>query len=109
MWTEPIEPPSRETDVAMPRIEETADRPQCRRLAGAVAADQRDDPLLLDGERNAFQRLDLVIEDMDIVDLEKRHRATLRRHPKRVPSVWLRDRPRSPPGPPVPRAGALRR
>src|SRR6185437_1322764 len=65
-----------EADLAAPRMQEAADRAQRRRLAGAVGADQGDDLLLLDGERDAFQRLDVVVEDVDVVDLELGHRGS---------------------------------
>src|SRR5262249_23168193 len=48
-----------------------------RGLAGAVGHHQGHDLALLDRDRDALQRLDVVVEDVNVVDLEKRHRASL--------------------------------
>ena len=42
------------------------DRLQRGGLARAVAADEGDDLALVDGERDAFQRLDLAVADVDV-------------------------------------------
>ena len=43
------------------------------RLAGAVGADDRDDPPRFHLERNAVQRLGATVEDVEIADAQERH------------------------------------
>ena len=64
------------TDVAGARRRQARDRAQRRRLAGAVGADQRDALALLDGQRDALERLDVAVVGVDVVDLEHRHQLT---------------------------------
>ena len=58
-------------------MQQPADGSQRRRLAGAVRPDERDDLLRLDLERDALERLDIVVEDMNVVDFEKSHAVSL--------------------------------
>src|SRR5262245_11871665 len=62
---------AREPDVARGR-HETGDRPQRRRLAGAVPAEDRDDLALPHAQRNAVQRLDGPVARVDVCELEQR-------------------------------------
>src|SRR4051794_14174523 len=61
-----------EEDAAGPRRHDARDRPQRRRLARAVGADERDDLALVDLERDALERLDRAVEGMDVLDDEDR-------------------------------------
>src|SRR5205823_597414 len=55
------------------------DRPERRRLAGAVRAEHRGDLPLLDRERDAVQRLYRTVARFDALELEQgRHEATPR-------------------------------
>src|ERR1700683_496257 len=58
-------------------MKEPANRPQSGRLAGAVRSDERYDLPLLDLDRDALESLDVVVIDMNFVDLEKSHAASL--------------------------------
>src|SRR4029078_1084872 len=61
---------------ALPRAQHAGDRAQRGRLSSAVAADERDDLALLDGERDPLQRLDVPVVGVDSLDLEDGHQAT---------------------------------
>jgi hypothetical protein len=50
-------------------------RPDQRRLAGAVGADDGDDGALLDVERNAVERLDVAVENIEVLDAQH-HKAS---------------------------------
>jgi hypothetical protein len=50
--------------------QQAGDGAQGRRLAGAVAADERDDRAGLDGEGDARERRDGAVGHVEIVDLE---------------------------------------
>ena len=43
---------------------------ECRRLAGAIGANDGDDAALLDGQRHAIQRLRVAIEYVEVLDRE---------------------------------------
>ena len=62
------------TNCTLARVQQSTDRAQRGRFAGAVAAHQSDDLPFLHRKRNAFQRLDLVVEHVDVVDLQQCHR-----------------------------------
>ena len=55
------------------------DRPQERRLAGAVGADQRDDLGLIDGERHFAHRLQQAVAHVEPFDPDEAHAAPLPR------------------------------
>ena len=55
-----------ELDRPAPRMVEPVDRPQRRRLARAVRADQRHDLALVHLDRDALQRLDRAVERLDV-------------------------------------------
>ena len=57
--TEACKLPAVEADLPLSRMQQAADRTQRGRIAGAVAAHERDDLPLLHGKRDAFQRLDI--------------------------------------------------
>ena len=63
------------------------DRAQRRRLAGAVGADQRDDLALVDGQRDALERLDRAVVGLDVVQLEQRRADAVGAAPRRLASV----------------------
>jgi hypothetical protein len=42
-------------------------------LAGAVGADQGDDLAGMDFERDAFQRLNLAVEGVDVIQFQQHH------------------------------------
>src|SRR5207302_2597494 len=51
--------------------EQPRDRPEGRGLAGAVRAEERDDPAARNAERHALEDLDhVMVDDLDIVDEE---------------------------------------
>ena len=52
-------------DAAGRRPQQARDRAQKRALAGAVAADQRDDVALLDREIDAAQHADMAVADIE--------------------------------------------
>ena len=55
---------------------QAGDGAQDRGLAGAVGADQRDGLALVDVERHALQRIDVVVVELDVREREKlRHRS----------------------------------
>jgi hypothetical protein len=59
--------------------QQVRDRLETRRFAGAVSAEQRDDPALRDSQRDAFKHQnDMVIDNLDIVDCEQRSRRSRR-------------------------------
>src|SRR5260370_40411357 len=62
-------------------MQESADRAERRGLAGAIGAYQRDDLVLLDRDRDALERFDVVVEDVDVVYFEERHGVSLRPEP----------------------------
>ena len=55
-------------------LDDARDRPQRRRLARAVGADQRDDLARLDLQRDALERVDVAVVRVDVAQLERRHR-----------------------------------
>ena len=59
-----------ETDGTAPWWREAKDGADCRRLAGAVGAEEGDDLRLADSQRRAEQRLRLAVEGLDGGDLE---------------------------------------
>src|SRR5207245_8779577 len=61
-----------EANVSGGRTEQAGQRAQRRRLAGAVATDQRDDLPGLDGEADALDRFDRTIGNPEVLDLEQR-------------------------------------
>lgn len=71
MWADVDDAPPPESNVARPGPQQAADGMQDRRLAGAVGTDQGNDLRVLDGKRDALQRLDVAVEDVDGIDLEK--------------------------------------
>ena len=55
--------------IAALRTQQIGDRLQRRRLAGAVRAEERDDPPLGNLERHALQHEDhVIVDDLDVVD-----------------------------------------
>src|SRR5207244_2858143 len=60
-----------ERDRAAARMIEPVDRPQRRRLPGAVRPDQGHDLALVHLEGDPFQRLDRAVERLDVLDLEQ--------------------------------------
>ena len=60
------------TNVAL-AADEAAERPQRRRLAGAVGAEKRGHAALLDGEIEPEQRLRGTVERLEPLHLEDRH------------------------------------
>src|SRR4051794_6045968 len=63
-------------DVAVRRAEQTGDGAQRRRLARAVAADERDDLTGFDAEADALDGLDGAVGDAEVFDLEQRRHAS---------------------------------
>src|SRR4029077_5919213 len=59
-----------ETDPPAARGDESVDRPQRRRLAGAVRADPRHDLALVHIDRAALERVDRAVERVYVLDLE---------------------------------------
>ena len=59
-----------EADAALLRAEQAGDGAQGGGLARAVAADERDDPTGLDGERHVAQRADGAVADFKVLDGE---------------------------------------
>ena len=53
-------------DLAAADLAQAGDGAQDRGLAGAVGADQRDRLALVDLERHAFQRVDVVVVELDV-------------------------------------------
>ena len=66
-----------EHDGAVRRLDQTGDRLQQRRLAGAVGAEQRDDLAFVDLEVHAEQHLHAVVVHVDVADEEQLHLALL--------------------------------
>ena len=70
---EPVDPLALEQDRALGHlaalgVKEVGDRLERRRLAGAVGAEQRDDPALRHAERHALQdERDRIVDDLDVV------------------------------------------
>src|SRR6266498_3013460 len=60
-----------EGDPPGERWDDPGDRAQGGRLARAVGADERDDLALVDGQRDALQRLDRPVERVELLDLEE--------------------------------------
>ena len=69
-----VDPLAAELDLALAGAELAGDRPQRRRLAGPVRADERDDLALVDRERDAAQGMDRAVVGVDVVELEECHR-----------------------------------
>ena len=84
------------------RRQQSHDRREQRRLAGAVGADDRDDAAFGDRQRNAVHRLDLAVGDVQVDDLQQY--AHGRRSIKPPPG-----KPRAPPGCAGYRPAVLRR
>src|SRR5438132_10128221 len=61
---------SLEADAPTARVVQPVDRPERRRLAGAVRADQRHHLAVLDLDRDPLQRLDRAVEGLDVFQLE---------------------------------------
>ena len=61
-----------ERDAALPDASEAGDRAQDRGLAGAVGADQRDGLPLPQLDRDAFQRIDVIVVELDVAESEQR-------------------------------------
>jgi hypothetical protein len=59
-----------ELDRTLSWTVEPVDRAQRRGLAGAVRTDERDDLAGLDAERDALERVDRPVVDVDVVELE---------------------------------------
>src|SRR5690349_5800771 len=76
---QPDEIPAAEGDPAA-GPHHPADRPQRRRLAGAVRAEQRDHLALADGEVDPVQRADLPVRGGEVLDLEQRGHAGVPRY-----------------------------
>src|SRR4051794_24811160 len=77
-----------EHDPSGARRHDAGDRPQRRRLAGAVRADQRDDLTLVDLERDALERLDRAVEGVDVLH-EEDGLVAVRRGPVAGAHAWL--------------------
>ena len=59
-------------DEAVFRLEQAADGPQGRRLAGAVGPQQRDDAACGNAQAHAAQDLDdVVVNDFNVVDVQQ--------------------------------------
>ena len=71
--TEAVDPLAAQPDLALARLEQPGDRPQCRGLARAVRADEGDDLALLDVDRDAAQGVDRAVVGVDVVELEQGH------------------------------------
>ncbi len=69
-------------DRAAARPEQTGESFQRRRLARAVAAEQRDQLAPRDAEGHAFERVNRVVVDVDGVNVE--HFSTNRRFPDKL-------------------------
>ncbi len=63
-------------DPAAFRAKQSGDGLKRGGLARAVAADERDDLALIDLDRDALDRLDLSVVDVDVLDLEKHYDAS---------------------------------
>src|SRR5207248_163933 len=61
-----------EADRAAPRPHDARDRPEQRRLPGAIGADHGDDLARRDRQGDAPQRLDGPVRDDEVVNLEHR-------------------------------------
>src|SRR4051794_19568638 len=61
-----------EFNVAGTRFQQPRNGTKCRRLAGSVGSDQRDDLALADFEAHVMQRLRLTISDLDIAQRQDR-------------------------------------
>ena len=59
-----------EADAALAGAVEPVDRAKRRRLARAVGADQRHDLACADPERDALERVDRAVVEVDVVQLE---------------------------------------
>ena len=80
-WTRPLrDDPMRgqllerfalEQDIAIGRCEDAGNGPESRALAGAVRADQGHDLVLAEAQRDAAQRMDLAVVDMQVADVER--------------------------------------
>ena len=66
-----------EHNLTLARRRDARDRAQRGALARAVRADQRDDLALLDGDRDAFERVDIAIVGMNVIQFQKRHIALI--------------------------------
>ena len=58
-------------DRARPRAKQASEGVHQRRLAGAVGAENRKRPALLESERHPFQNLRLAVPDDEILDFEQ--------------------------------------
>ena len=74
------DPLAREPDLARGR-HEPGDRPERRRLAGAVPAEDGDDLALAHAQRHAVERLHRPVARVDVVELEeRRHQSVVPRY-----------------------------
>src|SRR5439155_9831378 len=76
----PRDVPLRERDRAARGVHEARDGAQRRGLAGAVAADERDDLRWADRERHGVERLHPSVERVDTAEREQRPGGRRRRH-----------------------------
>jgi hypothetical protein len=62
-----------EQHAPMPRCKEAGDGPKSGRLASAIGADERDHLSTVNVETDFSQRLDLTVEDVDLLDFKQMH------------------------------------
>ena len=72
-------------DVAAPRRGQADDRAQQRRLARSVGANDGDGLAFVDMERHAERRLEIAVEDVNVLKREQVHRP---QSPDRLPERW---------------------
>ena len=72
-------------NAAAARLHQPSDGAQQRALAGAIGADHGDDLAAFHRQRDAEQRLEVAVEDVDGIDLEQRRVTHRHRSPYRFP------------------------
>ena len=67
------DPLALQLDLALARVQQPGDRLQRGALARPVRADQADDLPLPDLQGNPFQRVDVAVIGVDVVEFQQRH------------------------------------